>query len=157
PGPVSPGASPLVVPRARAPGLQRHVSRSLDAAPKAADPFFVAARRAVFEFLGDQAHGLLLEGEDAGDWKMDRLRVGNLEYDTALGLAEFGFLARDPVAMNQARASADHLLAFDRDAASSGLFFVHGASHRSGGLEAGHHWIGGLALLDRADGDPLRR
>ena len=63
---------------------------------------------------------------DLGDWRMDSLRFGNLEWDTSLG---FLLRVRSTAAIGSTAAQAilgvEHLLLRDRDPAT-GLFFQHG-------------------------------
>jgi hypothetical protein len=80
--------------------------------------------------------------------------VGNQEYDGVLAFSARAF-AGDPRALAQARAAADHALGRDWDALGSGLQFPHGRDHRTGPVEAGHHWIEGLHLLVLWEQDPL--
>jgi hypothetical protein len=105
-------------------------------------------------FLDDPEAGPFRLGQGRGDWPFDRQRVGNLEYDTTLGLLLFAIRHRDGDAYTAALRAADHLIGVDFDAGGSGLFFPHGLGHRSGPVEVGHHWIEGLMLLDAWLDDP---
>ncbi len=105
----------------------------------------------------DPRRGLGVRREDAGDWKMDAYRFGNLEWDTTLGLLLRHLDRGDPADFGQAMQAAEHLLQRDRDAARSGLFFLHGAGHRSGMVEPGHHWTEGLRLASAMTDDPRLR
>jgi hypothetical protein len=104
-------------------------------------------------FRADPRHGLLHRPPDLGDWKMDGSRVGNLEWDTALGFLVRFFETGDRLDAAQAAAGVEHLLLRDRDP-GSGLFFQHGAEHRSGVTEPGHHWAEGAVLVASWLSDP---
>lgn len=105
----------------------------------------------------DPRRGLGVRRGDAGDWRMDAYRFGNLEWDTSLGLLLRHFDRGDPQDFGQAMQAVEHLLQRDRDAARSGLFFLHGQGHRSGTVEPGHHWTEGLRLAAAASDDPRLR
>lgn len=156
-GPAPPSAAPMVLPRVPASAASALAPGLGDGPGPTSDPIDVAAAGLVADFLADPARGLLTSGPGAGDWRMDRDSVGNLEYDTVGGLLGFAASARVPAAFAQAQASADHLLGEDVDRSATGLFFEHGPAHRSGRVEAGHHWLEGPLLLDLWLDDPLRR
>jgi hypothetical protein len=105
-------------------------------------------------FLLDPKRGLLRSGEGAGDYHFSLSEFGNLEYDTTLGLTTYAAAHLDHRAFASAKAAADHLISYDRDALGSGLFFPHGRGHRKSDVELGHHWIDGLCLLHQATRDP---
>jgi hypothetical protein len=111
-------------------------------------------RQEVDRFLVDPARGRILQGEGAGDYRFSASDVGNLEYDTVLGLLTFAILNRDRRAYLAAWAAGDHQLSYDRDAAGTGLFFSHGPGHRAAPVELGHHWTEGLLLLSRGIPEP---
>lgn len=108
---------------------------------------------AVGVFRTDPRHGLLHAREDLGDWRMDRLRFGNLEWDTSLGFLLRFLDGGDGLDGAQAVLGVEHLLLRDRDPAT-GLFFQHGPEHQSGILEPGHHWAEGVAAVASWLGDP---
>lgn len=152
-----PGAQmPLVYSPRALPGIAGHPNLARPASPVPGSIEFKLAE-AVERFLGDPQAGYIRSGEGAGDYRFSPGEVGNLEYDTVLGLLLHALRSGDFKSFQAARASADHLLAYDRDGAGSGLFFSHGHGHRSGPIEAGHHWVEGLLLLDRASRDGPRR
>ncbi len=108
-------------------------------------------------WVSDPRHGLGWKREDFGDWAMDRWRVGNCEWDTSLGLWWRWVETGQPRWGRLARAAAEHYLCVDRDAGRTGLAFQHGARHRSGVVEAGHHWIEGARLVSEGLDDPWMR
>lgn len=116
----------------------------------------VAARSELTRLLSDRRSGYLFEGEAAGDWRLSEDRVGNLEFDTLLGLLVAAEAGGGGEVMLAARAAADHSLALDRDAAGTGLFFMHGETHRNGGVEPGHHWVEGLLRLQSKEPEVVR-
>lgn len=105
--------------------------------------------------LHDPERGLIRRGEHAGDYRLPRGDLANLEYDTTLGLVIWALAGEEPAALAAARTGRDLLLARVWDRAGSGLFFPHGSHHRRGQVEPGHHWVGGLLLLEHAEPDPL--
>jgi len=109
----------------------------------------------IAKWLRDPWHGLQLEGPDAGDWLMGRETVGNLEYDTVLGLLQRAHGLSDVRAFETALTCLDQSLARDRDAGDTGLFIPHGAGHRGAQVEPGHHWIEGVLLAEHWTMDPL--
>ena len=116
-----------------------------------------AARRLMDRFLTGDEYGVIRSGAGRGDWRFGPRLVGNGEYDTTLGLALWARRTGSVEAWRLARDLADHLLSWDRDATGTGLFFPHGRGHRSAPVEAGHHWVEGLLLLEQLEPDPLRR
>jgi hypothetical protein len=148
-----PAAIPLVVPTRVPPRVGGGTALRRN---PGADGLARDLRALLRDFLDGSERGLITFGPEAGDWRMDRRVVGNLEYDTVLGLMRHAFIARDVTCWLQARASADHLLGWDRDRRGSGLFFPHGLEHRGAPPECGHHWVSGLMLLDAWEGDILR-
>lgn len=140
-----------VAPPARLPSGER-VGRVARAAPL--QELDAALNEALSAWRSDPRRGLGLRAGDAGDWFMDAVRAGNLEWDTTLGLT-LRYLDRgDSENLRQALDAAEHLLQRDRDGARSGLFFLHGVGHRSGELEAGHHWVSGLRAAAALVDDP---
>ncbi len=117
-------------------------------------PFDQLVRSQVQRFLDDGVHGLRRREPDAGDWMHQSNAVGNLEYDTIGGLLAHGIKWGDARAISAGLAARDHLLSVDL-APSRGFPFEHGAGHRSGQHEAGHHWMWGLLSARRAWPDPL--
>jgi hypothetical protein len=115
-----------------------------------------ALKKDLEAWRGSPKHGLGYRRGDGGDWFMGQGRAGNLEWDTAFGLAARFMDVGDPIDLFHAEAAVDHLLARDRDA-RSGLFFVHGAGHRTGRVEIGHHWTEGLRLVLETTDDPSLR
>lgn len=110
--------------------------------------------RSLRGWLQDARGGPLRDGAGRGDWPMSFEEVGNLEYDTTLGLLGAYRRTGDSAFACAAMAARDHQVTRDRDAAATGLFFPHGLDHRSGTIEIGHHWIEGLCLHARWSGDP---
>ena len=142
PTPVAGGGTPLTTPVSPMPSSSVGIEGAMSGP--------------VASFLADAKYGLQQEGTGRGDWPFSPKHVGNLEYDTILGLLLHALRAGDARAFHAARAAGDHLLTVDRDAAHTGLFHPHGRGHRAAPIEAGHHWVEGLMLLDTWTADPLR-
>lgn len=140
-----------------APALLQGQGVLAKASAASSSPIARAAKEELARFLEDPRLGLHKRGAYAGDWQMDRERVGNLEYDTIDAMLNGASLLATPQALSVALAMGDHLLSIDHDATGTGLFFQHGVSHRDGKVELGHHWVGGLCRLHRIDEDTLRR
>ena len=151
------GAAPAARPLVWDPKLRENGSGlPVDAPGLHPVPIVRATRATLDSFLSDRRHGFQWVGEHAGDYMFSTFAVGNLEYDTILGLLMASARWKELRFARAARLAGDHLLCRDWDRMGSGLFFAHGADHRTGELEAGHHWVEGLMLLERLAPDVAR-